>query len=112
MTNVTHIHTQKQGHRPHFIEAWAELRGMKQHDLVRELGVDKATVSRWYSGSSPNSHWQKMLCEFFQCEPEAIFRHPDDDWLSKFLRGRQQEEIERIKRTLESAFPRQAANAN
>jgi hypothetical protein len=33
-------------------------------------------------------------------------RLPDDDWLVRFFKGRNKDEIERIKKTLETAFPR------
>lgn len=47
-----------------------------------------------------------MLALFFECEREALFRHPDDDWIARFLKGRDKDEIQRIKDTLERAFPR------
>ena len=107
--SVTTIHASKQPRRPHFIREWAEKRGLRQVDLVRQLGADKSIVSRWYKGGSPGEEWQAKLAALFHCEPDAIFRHPDDDWLARFLRGRDEAEIERIKATLEAAFPRRNA---
>lgn len=104
--NVARIHTSKQPRRPHHVEAWAETRGLSQADLAREIGADKGLVSRWYNGTTPGVEWQKKLAAFFHIEPESLFRHPDDDWLSRFFRGRSKAEIERIKQTLETAFPR------
>lgn len=109
MTNVTQIHRSKQPNRPHHVPDWAEMRGFKQADLVRELGVDKSVVSRWYSGSTPTLHWQERLAELFHTEREALFRSPDDDWMRRFFEERTREEIERIKATLETAFPRKRA---
>jgi transcriptional regulator with XRE-family HTH domain len=106
---VTRIHRGKQPRRPHFIPEWAATRKLKAADLARELGADKSVVSRWYGGASPGAEWQEKLAALFQCDPEALFRHPDDDWLSRFFRGRQRDEIERIKATLEAAFPQQRA---
>lgn len=107
--NVERIHKTKQPRRPHHIPDWAESRGLEQHDLARELGADKSLVSRWYSGTTPGEDWQQRLAAFFHIEPEALFRHPDDDWLTRFLRNRSREEIEQIKATLEIAFPRKSA---
>lgn len=109
MASTVTIYRSKQPKRPHFIEAWAELRGMKQVDIVREIGADKSQVSRWFSGATPQPHWQNKLAALFHCEPESLFRDPNEDWLSRFLRGRELEEIERIKATLETAFPRKRA---
>lgn len=104
--SIERIHRGKQPRRPHFIREWAERRGLEQKDLARELGADKSVVSRWYSGASPSVEWQDRLAHLFSCEPDALFRHPDDDWMSRFLRDRPADEIERIRHTLEVAFPK------
>lgn len=96
----------KQPRRPHFIDVWATSRGLSQADLARQLNADKSIVSRWYSGTSPGDDWQKRLAEFFGCEPEALFRHPDEEWLRQFFAGRSEAEVEHIKRSLEVLFPR------
>lgn len=106
MSDISHIHRSKQPRRPHFIQQWAELRGLSQADLARELGADKSVVSRWYNGATPGIEWQQKLAELFHCEPASLFRHPDDDWLSKFFKDRSKEEMERMKTMLEAAFPR------
>ena len=105
--NAIDIHRSKQPNRPHFIPEWAERRGYEtQADLVRALGADKSVVSRWYSGASPTEEYQKKLAALFHCdEPDAIFRHPDDDWLSRFFRNKSLDEIKRAKQLLETAFP-------
>jgi DNA-binding transcriptional regulator YiaG len=105
MSNTLTIHPSKQPRRPHHIEDWAKKRGLSQSELADAIGADKGQVSRWYSGSSPSERWQKKLAAFFGCEPEALFRHPDDDWTARFLEGRSPEEIDRIKDTLKIAFP-------
>jgi transcriptional regulator with XRE-family HTH domain len=81
---LSEIHKTKQPRRPHFIEAWAEARNFSQADLARELGADKSIVSRWYDGSSPSREYQERLAALFHCEPDSIFRHPDDDWMARF----------------------------
>lgn len=109
MGKVVKIHASKQPRRPHYIAAWAESRGKAQKDIVLELGADKSVVSRWFNGTTPGEDWQERLAAYFQCDKESLFRHPDDDWLTRFLRGRKRDEIDRIKQTLESAFPRKAS---
>ena len=112
MTDVTKIHKSKQPRRPHFIQEWAELRGLSQSDLARELGADKSVISRWFNGTTPGVEWQERLSDLFHCEPESLFRHPDDDWLSKFFRDRSREELDRMKLMLEAAFPRKKSGTD
>lgn len=109
MADVTKIYASRQPRRPHHIEDWAELRHLTQADIVREIGADKSVVSRWFGGSTPSAEWQEKLAALFHTTSEGLFRHPDDDWLSRFFQGREREEIERIKATLEAAFPRKRA---
>jgi transcriptional regulator with XRE-family HTH domain len=99
----------KQPKRPHFIPEWADARGLTQAELAKAVGVDKSNVSRWYSGASPGEEMQERLSAFFGCEPESLFRHPNEFWLAQFFNGRSEEEIKRIKQTLEVAFPRPRA---
>jgi transcriptional regulator with XRE-family HTH domain len=108
MRKVETIHSTKQPRRPHYIEDWAEKRGLSQAELAAAINVDKSLISRWYKGSSPNEESQEKLAAFFHIEREALFRHPDEDWIARFFQGRAQEEVERIKATLEAAFPRKA----
>lgn len=113
MVKKDQIHATKTPRRPHFIQEWAELRGYKRPvDLANALRIEKSTVSRWYEGSSPNLESQEGLAELFFSDPEErdrLFRHPDDDWMTRFFRGREQDEIDRIKRSLEITFPRKSA---
>ncbi len=106
MIAPTSIHKSKQPRRPHFIQEWAELRSLSQADLARELDADKSVISRWYSGTTPGVEYQEKLAALFHCDPEALFRHPDDDWLSRFFTNRSRDEVERMKAMLEAAFPR------
>lgn len=113
MADVTRIHKGKQPRRPHYVQEWAEHRGfMKAVDLATALEVDKSVVSRWYSGSTPSEESQEKLAGLFHCDREAIFRHPDDDWIAKFFRDRSQEELKRMKTMLEAAFPRDKKSGN
>ena len=103
------IHPSKQPRRPHHIVDWAEKFGLTQAEIAEALGVDKSMVSRWFSGATPQEENQKKLASLFHTDAEGIFRHPDDDWLTKFFQDRSRDEIERIKNTLEAAFPRKRA---
>lgn len=96
----------KQPNRPHYVEAWAQRRGFEsQTELAEALEIDKSNVSRWYAGTTPNKESQEKLAALFSIDRESLFRHPDDDWLARFFRNRSLDEIERIKQTLETAFP-------
>lgn len=106
MDEIPRIHASKQPRRPHYIREWAEHRGFTtQAALVEALGADKSLVSRWYNGASPSYEMQVRLAQLFHCEPESIFRHPEDDWMARFLRARSADEIRRIKQILVAAFP-------
>ena len=100
------IHATKQPRRPHYLAEWMERRGITAAELARQTGADNGQISRWLDGASPSQKWHDVLREFFHAGREGIFRHPDDDWLTEFFAGRQQEEIDRIKQTLEMAFPK------
>ena len=101
------IHRSRQPRRPHHIEDWAKRREMSQADIAREIGADKSVVSRWFNGTTPGVEWQTKLAALFQLDdPEALFRHPDEDWISRFFANRKREEVEKMKQMLELAFPR------
>ena len=97
---------QKQGGIPHFIPAWANALGMSQADIVKATGADKGSVSKWFNGSTPFPKWQKELARIFGTTPEGLFRHPDEMWMAGFLSERPKAEVDRIKATLEAAFPK------
>ena len=78
-------------------------------DLSRELGIDKGLISRWLDEekpATPSRAWQMKLAKFFGTTPGGLFRHPDEEWFSGFFAGRDKGEVERMKSTLEAAFPR------
>lgn len=88
----------------HYILEWAERRGLKQTDIVRELGADKAVVSRWFSGVIPSDKWLEPLSSLLQTEISGLFRHPDDDWISKMFRDRTEEQKESAAQMLRAFF--------
>lgn len=103
MDNVTKIHAGKTPNRIHFIPEWAEKCGLSQADIVREIGADKSLVSRWYSGTKPGDEYLRKLAallvhqdkETADPDTNALFRHPDDDWLMKFFKERSQADKEK-----------------
>ena len=104
---VTRIHKQANPPLIHYLMEWIEHRGLRQADVVRALGVDKATVSRWCRGDMPENKNLGPLIEYLQLEaPSDLFRHPNDTWLRRFFEGRSQEEIEHIQKSLEVTFPK------
>jgi transcriptional regulator with XRE-family HTH domain len=117
MARRDRIHSSKQPNRPHFIKEWAEKRGFEtQSELAAALKIDRGTVSRWYNGlSSPvEEHQLSLAALFFPGDDpderrDALFRHPDEDWFAQFFAGRQEDEIARMKSTLEAAFPKKRA---
>lgn len=89
MTDPTHNHTGKTPHRVHFIAEWAEKRGLKQADIAMQIGADKGLVSRWFSGTIPKAGYLVRLVELFHAEEvSSLFRHPNDDWISKMFRDK------------------------
>lgn len=110
MARPSRIHKGKQPPRFHYVVEWAERRQVRQADIVRNLGVDKSTVSRWFDGVIPADIHLIALAGYLEAgEPAALFRHPDDDWMARFLRGRSADERRRIRNMLEAAFPPKVA---
>ncbi|MBD8665272.1 helix-turn-helix transcriptional regulator [Rhizobium sp. CFBP 8752] len=104
MSNVPTIHSQKTPHRIHFIPEWAEKRQMKQADIVRELGVDKGLVSRWFDGTLPKADYLDRLAALFQTDVHGLFRSPEDDWLTQFFQDKTEEQKEKAINVLKLMF--------
>lgn len=106
MSKSEKISEQKQPRRPHYIKQWAEKKGLKAIELAEALGTSRGQISHWYGGASPGVEWQQRLAEFFGIDRAGLFMHPDEYWLKQFFDGRTRQEVERIKATLEAAFPK------
>lgn len=118
---VTRIHQNKQPIRRHFLNEWLVAKNLKPADLVDLLNdpdrsmdleeIGKSQVYRWLAGQLPHPATQQRIAQALGegDRPEALLRHPDDDWVARFMDGRSQEEIQRIKNTLENAFPKKDA---
>jgi transcriptional regulator with XRE-family HTH domain len=104
MSNVTKIHADKTPTRIHFIPEWAEKRHLAQADIVREIGVDKGLVSRWYKGTLPKPDYLERLAALFSTDVSGLFRHPDDDWLAKYFVDKSEEQREKAIRMLKLLF--------
>ena len=109
MGRPARIHTDKTPHRLHYIAEHAERLGLKQADIVAQMSVDKASVSRWFSGRLPSERHLEVLAELLHTDVPGLFRHPDDDWLARFFKSKNQDEIQRAQRILRDAFPDKVA---
>jgi transcriptional regulator with XRE-family HTH domain len=105
MLKPEHIHSPRAPNHRHSIVEWADHRGLRQADICAELGVDKGTVSRWFSGTIPSDQWIMRLAEMLGTTRDGLFRDPHDDWFVQFFRDRSDEERERARVMLEAAFP-------
>ncbi|WP_026618320.1 helix-turn-helix transcriptional regulator [Ensifer sp. WSM1721] len=95
MSNIEEIHGGKSPIRIHYLPEWADKRNLSQADIVREIGVDKSLVSRWFDGTLPKAEYLERLAALFGTDVHGLFRHPDDDWLAKFFRDKTEEQKER-----------------
>lgn len=107
MAKISRIHADKTPIRIHFIKEWIDHRRLSQADVVRDLGVNKGTVSKWCSGELPSEDNLLLLATFLHVDPPVLFRHPEDDWLSHFFRNRSEEELQRMVTALRASFPRE-----
>jgi hypothetical protein len=104
-SRITRIHAGKTPMRRHFIAERAELLGLRQVDFVEEMGVDKGTVSKWFGGSIPQGENLDRVAAILQLEEVGqIFDDPNDDWLTRMLRGRSKAQKDTIRRMLEAGF--------
>jgi hypothetical protein len=114
LVELTQIYARRTPRRPHYLADWMERRHISRKDLIEDLGVDKGQVSKWLDEEKPTTpgpDWAAKLGAYFSTEgadPVDIFTHPDNDWMMRFFEGRRLDEIERIKLTMETAFPRPA----
>ncbi|WP_429924899.1 helix-turn-helix domain-containing protein [Agrobacterium vitis] len=104
MSNISKIHSGKTPHRLHFIPEWAEKRNLRQVDIVREVGADKGLVSKWFKGVLPNPEYLESLAALFSTDVSGLFRHPDDDWLSRFFLDKTEEQKEKAISMLKIMF--------
>lgn len=108
------IHGDKLSHRRHYIVEWAAKRQLTQKDFIKDLEVDKGTVSRWFSGTTPRDPALQRLAEYLGAgdppDKEALFRHPDDDWVLRLFRQQSEDTQDTLIGIMESNLKRRAAN--
>jgi transcriptional regulator with XRE-family HTH domain len=112
-SKLDRIFQSKPSKRPHYIAEWMERRNLTKADLARDIGAGKAEIMRWLEDdAAPDAEYADRLKAYFGAGVEGIFSHPDADWLTRFFEGRRRDEIERIKATLETAFPQKKKTSN
>jgi hypothetical protein len=97
---------QKQPRRPHYLADWLKVREMTRVQFIEKVQADKGHVSKWMKGTTPGLEWQPKIAAVLDIDPADIFSDPNDVWFRQFLRGRPDDEVQRIKTTLEAGFPR------
>lgn len=95
MNNIKSIHSAKPPIRLHFIPEWTKKLNLSQADICRMVGADKSLVSRWFDETVPRQEYLEKLADLFGTDVHGLFRHPDDDWISKFFRDKTEEEKHR-----------------
>lgn len=110
MARPTRIHKDKQPRRLHYIPEWAQRRRLKQTDIAKGMDVDKSTVSRWFDGVIPVEEHLIGLSDLLEAgEPAALFRHPDDDWMSRLFREESEHKRRRAIQLLRAIMDTEAA---
>lgn len=104
MSDTIKIHADKTPNRIHYIPEWAERRNLRQSEIVALTGADKGLVSRWFKGVLPKQNYLETLAGIFEVEVAALFRHPDDDWLSSFFKNKSSAEREKALQMLRIMF--------
>ena len=55
-------------------------RGKEQCDIVKDLGINQATVSSWFTGKRvPRMSKIDLLCEYFNCKRSDIMEEHADE---------------------------------
>jgi hypothetical protein len=101
---------QRQPRRPHYLAKYMERHGVRRTEIIGATGVDKASLSKWLAPvrpATPSPEWANRLGEFFERYggPVDIFVDPDVAWFARMIQGRSPDEVERMKKMLELAFP-------
>jgi len=87
------------------------LDALNEAEMARQP-IDKSQVYRWMRGQLPQPDMQVRIAGVLEIDPEALLRHPTDDWMARKLRGRPKEEVERIKQMIDLAFPDKTGTHN
>lgn len=112
MSEVTQIHKGKTPRNIHFIVEWAEKRGLRQADIVEQIGVDKSLVSRWFKGTMPKADYLDKIAALMSTDVQGLMRHPDDDWLAKFFLDKTEEQKQKAIDMLKLMFDAKRTGTN
>ncbi len=95
----------------HYIGEWMDHRDKSVADMVEALDLSTPSqVYRWLKGQKPQNDMLIRIAAYLEAEPpEALLRHPLDDWMTKFFRGRSEAEAKAIIELLERAYPLKSA---
>ncbi|MEY9098865.1 transcriptional regulator with XRE-family HTH domain [Sinorhizobium fredii] len=88
MSNIKHLHVVDMPERLHFVPEWAQRKGMKQVEVALRIGATQGLVSRWFAGTVPSTDYLQKLADLFGTDIHGLFRHPDEEWIARLLRGR------------------------
>lgn len=107
--------TEKYGTKTQYLSEWGEKRRIRQIDLVEITGIDKSLISKWWKKrNSPTkpTHIEALAKALNLADPEAIFRHPDEEWILNFFKLATREEILKAQEVLKVMFPERTPKTN
>lgn len=92
----------------HYIGEWMDHREKKVKDMVEALDLSTPSqVYRWLKGQKPHNDELIRIAAFLEADPpEALLRHPLDDWMTRFFQDRSEEEKQAIVETIQKAWGR------
>jgi len=92
----------------HYIGEWMEHRGKSVADMVEALDLSTPSqVYRWLKGQKPQNDMLIRIAAFLEADPpEALLRHPLDDWMTRFFQGRSEDEKRAIVEMMQKAWGR------
>lgn len=102
---IVRIHKDKTPVRRHYINEWAEHYRVSKADIARGTGAERSLVTKWFKGVMPGEKYLQQIAALFEVEADALFRHPDDDWLARFFKERAESEKKAARLVLETMFP-------
>lgn len=119
MNSLVRIHKGKQPISKHYLKEWLDERDMGAMDLLDEINkalpdpIDKSQVYRWLKGQMPHDDMLVRIAGVLSIvdaetgapDPRGVLRDPNVDWIAQKLRGRSEDEVERVKQILDAAFP-------
>jgi transcriptional regulator with XRE-family HTH domain len=99
--SVSRIESGQQAYTQDFLEACADALSADPASLLTRAPTDDEAVWSLWDKAQPFE--RELIVKI----ATAILgeRQPKEDWLTKFFRDRSADEVERIKKTLEAAFP-------